>query len=65
MDAVEVAAFEIDDVLELFGGHGCYSLCDQVLWASLQHCHRMIINQFNKQHQPQKKPYLAAGPGVI
>ena len=58
MDGVAVAVFEIVDAPEVFGEHGCYSICDQGLKASLQHCHRMIINQFNKRHQPQNNRIL-------
>ena len=54
MDGFEVAVFEIVDAPEVFGEHGCYSICDQGLKASFQHCYRMIINQFNKRYQPQK-----------
>jgi hypothetical protein len=31
MDGVVVAVFEVDDALEVFVGHGCYSICDQGL----------------------------------
>ena len=52
IEGVAVAPFEVDVALDIFSGHGWYSICDQGLRASLPRCHRMILNQFYIRYQP-------------